>query len=64
MDKPTQRAATIAANKLLAAAGYDPRGLSLQAGQRKALAKKRAKTGENRQRQKANKKRRRQAGKT
>ena len=38
MDKSTQRAAARAADKLLKAAGYDPRGKSL----RKVMAKRKA----------------------
>lgn len=53
MDKATQRAAERAANKLLAAAGYDANGLTLQAMERRRMAKKRARAAESRGREKA-----------
>lgn len=40
MDNKTRRAATIAANRLLAAAGYDPNGLKLKAAKKKRQAAK------------------------
>lgn len=55
-SKALQRAANKAANKILAAGGYDHKGVSLQANERRALAKKRARASEARQRQKKNKK--------
>lgn len=42
MDKTAQRAAAIAANKLLAAAGYNPKGVSLKAAARKQQARRAA----------------------
>jgi hypothetical protein len=56
MDKATQRAAERAANKLLAAAGCDANGLTLQAMERRRMAKKRARAAESRGREKAAKK--------
>lgn len=38
MDKATRRAAAIAADKLLAAAGYNPSGIKLKAAQQKRRA--------------------------
>lgn len=38
MDNAQRRAARIAANKILAAAGYDPSGLSLKAAEKKRRA--------------------------
>lgn len=38
MDKMTRRAAALAADKLLAAAGYDPNGLTLKAAAKKRRA--------------------------
>lgn len=38
MDKATRRAAAIAADKLLAAAGYNPKGITLKAAQQKRRA--------------------------
>jgi hypothetical protein len=40
MDKITRRAAAIAADKLLAAAGYDPNGLTTKAAEKKRQAAK------------------------
>lgn len=51
MDKATQRAAECAASKLLAAAGYDPKGVSLQAKEKRAAAKRRYKSAEERSRE-------------
>lgn len=55
MDKPTRRAAMLAADKLLAAAGYNLHGLNVSTAAKKALAEKRARQGEQRKRAKKNK---------
>lgn len=62
-SKALQRAANKAANKILAAGGYDHKGMSLQANARRALATKRAKASETQKRQREAKKTKRQAGK-
>lgn len=48
-SKAVQRAANKAANQILAAGGYDHKGMSLLARERRALAKKRAKASATRQ---------------
>ncbi|MGB3840398.1 MAG: hypothetical protein WA930_14960 [Rhodanobacter sp.] len=51
MDKLTQRGAARAANLILAAAGYDPKGVSLKAKEKRAAAKRRYKSAEERSRE-------------
>lgn len=56
MDKLTQAAAQKAANMLLAAAGYDPKGVNLKAKARRAAAKSHYRIDELKQQEKRLKK--------
>lgn len=61
MDKATRRAAAVAADKLLAAAGYDSKGLTLNAAEMKRRAIRQANKTQTMKSQKAAGKRKRQA---
>ena len=63
-SKALQRAANKAANKILAAGGYDHKGMSLQANERRALAKKRARAAEAKKSEHKAKKGKQQAART